>query len=453
MISKFQIRIALFSVLCLLTIWFSWELLQAQESPVVPDIQAVTAWSPPGTDLSSGSLNGSLSKISVSPTTNEVVAVFGGWTGSDSSKRDPYFARSTDSGANWSAASVIEADTNSSTLVNLTHDQDGNTHAVWLSLNSSGATAVYTVRHAMKPANSASFNASKTINSITSNLPGAVAGVSVPTIIESSNGVLDVIWDQIITANTTSLTLWHSRSLDDGATWSSPTTVIASPTVSSYSPSLTADAAGGLHLVWEHKTANSTTNIYYAKYSGSSWSSPISISTNALVSNDSYRPSIEFSSNQVHVAFIESASNFSPQITYYRTCATSSNTCTSESHWTDLINISSQIFDVNTAPVNILPILEYDTAANTMHVFFYGIRDGSSSTNEVLWHNASCNNWADLQSITEDSVQTIYPQVAAKNGTLHLSYDDYTNDQIYYMSDTYTCGPDGRISYLPLILR
>ena len=450
MILKLRPTKIIFPILCLFVALLSWQLLQAQEAPLpTADEQAVSEWSPPGTVLSSGGVSGGSPEISYSPVDNEVIVLFHGWTGSNDQFRDPYFARSSDNGASWGSQTAISAGSGVATFstASVIHDHEGNTHVVALAFDNS----TYTVTHSIKTVGTAnSWATTNNIDEATSLVGGFGANQAV--IIESSDDVIDIVWEGMIDpSGDPDATLYHRRSVDGGTSWGAKGNVIASPNAAVQEVSIAADSSGRVHLVWEQSPTPGTNDIYYARYNGS-WSAPVLLSSSSLVSGDSFLPTIEVTNNAVHVAFMERDSQSDPQSIYYRTCGIASQTCESESHWSSLQNISSQQFVVNNAPVDITPELSYDATNEVMHVFFYGIRSGSGSTNEVLWQNTDCNSWVELDSITTGSAQTIYPNVRVESGVIHLAYEDFTNNSIYYMQDSYTCTV-GLIAYLPLITR
>ena len=446
-------RPIVFPLLVILVLALSWQLSQAEEdvSEPEPDMLAGTAWSPPGSELTTtANLNGNFPEVSYSPTDGEVIVVFNGWSTGSASSRNPYYVRSTNDGGSWSAPTTIDSDTTLAT-VTVAHDSSGNAHAAWIATNQA---TTYTIYYSKKNTGTTTWSSRATISSVTmtSNFPPAINNL---TIIASGANTVDIIWEGLINTSNPDPTLWHSRSTNGGSSWSAAARVNTATDRKATSPAVTADASGNLHLVWEQQTSIlADSNIYYANYNGATWSTALDMTTHVEVQNDAYRPDIEFTDSQVYIAFSEGrdASNSDQQTVYSIHCQTG-QTCASASHWSGLANISSQALDVNASdPFYIIPSLAYSSGQNSLFVFFHGIVNGDSSGNELLRQNSTCTNWASAQSITTSSQRSIRPNVDIEGSTVHLTYESADSDQIYYMKDTFECVV-GLISYLPLVTR
>jgi len=427
-----RFRIAFLSIITCLALGASWQLSQAQEDlSTEPDTTAVTAWSPPGTAITTSALNADAPRVSTSPTSNEIIIVFNGWT-SDESIRDPYFVRSTDNGATWSSAATIATNNSTRATTHVTHDTAGNAHAVWIDYNT--GTLQYTVEYGYKTSNGTSWT---TKNLIASTFG---TGITNAVIAARDSSTIDIVFEGAISGGDPNPTLWHIRSTNGGTSWGAATRINGSSSNPSTHPSLTYDSAGRLHVAWEQQTPTLGSDIYYSRYDSNSWSGALILSGSPVVNNDARKPSIEFGNNSIYVAYSHGRSTNTDrlQTVYGVICSQTSNTCENADHWSDLANFSSQAVEVNEDnPFYVIPELAFDTASSEMQLFLHGAAPGSASGNELLWKNDTCNNWTAMDSITTSSAKSISPRVDIESGLMHLVYENVGNEQIYYMQDQF----------------
>lgn len=105
----------------------------------------------------------------------------------------------------------------------------------------------------------------------------------------SSTGLLMVVWTDL---NTAGSQIQSSIYDADFQTWSPPAVVSAAPE-RALQPALAADESGNIHAVWQQRSsATEAYQIYYSKYSGGTWSTPLQVS----VSNRGEEGTIEVSS-------------------------------------------------------------------------------------------------------------------------------------------------------------
>jgi len=101
-----------------------------------------------------------------------------------------------------------------------------------------------------------------------------------PSIAIDSDGVLHVVWCGYSTAYPTQMQIWYTKY--DG-TWSTPirlNTYANMGTLNQFDPCITIDSLDKLHVVWYGgATGYSNPQIWYVKFDGVSWSSPLRIST------------------------------------------------------------------------------------------------------------------------------------------------------------------------------
>jgi hypothetical protein len=108
-------------------------------------------------------------------------------------------------------------------------------------------------------------------------------------IARSSTGLLMVVWTDL---NTGGSQIQNSVYDADFQIWSPPS-VVSSAGERALQPTLAADESGNIHAVWQQRnTATEPYQIYYSKYDGANWSTPIPVS----VSNRGEEGTIEVSS-------------------------------------------------------------------------------------------------------------------------------------------------------------
>jgi hypothetical protein len=96
--------------------------------------------------------------------------------------------------------------------------------------------------------------------------------------------------------------IYWTTSADNGATWSAWSPAAPSPRDQRH-PSLAVDRQGHLHMAWRETGPKGATQINYASYDGSAWSTPVAVGPS---DNYQFFPSISVTDdNQVWVAWTE----------------------------------------------------------------------------------------------------------------------------------------------------
>lgn len=104
----------------------------------------------------------------------------------------------------------------------------------------------------------------------------------------SSTGVLMVVWTDL---NTAGSQIQYSVYDADFQVWSPPTAISSAPE-RALQPALASDESGNIHAVWQQRSSTSDPyQIYYSKYSGGTWTTPVKVS----VSNRGEEGTIEVS--------------------------------------------------------------------------------------------------------------------------------------------------------------
>lgn len=346
-------------------------------------------------------------------------------------------------GGSWTSAQPIHVSpSEDSVQVDLALDGAGSAHAVWV--EGAAAHLVYAPRSDW-PTNN------------TSNLPTTISDVAIssnPDLVINGN-TLDVVWSEGPPMN-----VYHARSTNGGATWTSRNLVHGSP-ASSFSPSLVVDPGNGnkLYVVWE-ETAGGIGSIYYSEgtVSGgsSSWTSAIEISElgeGSLGDSKDFRPKIVWQNGQRQVAYTH-VSEVDPdfQTIYYTRC---NNNCTSRSGWAVQQNISGQAVGANaTDPFNVYSTMA--TLSGCTFVYFHGTDSDFSQDNEGIWGVNSCDGWA---FATRDGVtdpkqtRSIYPVIVTHpESWLYLVYEQVVNEQrrVYFTRGEVEIN---RGVFLPVVMR
>lgn len=179
------------------------------------------------------------------------------------------------------------------------------------------------------------------------------------------------------------------ESADSGVTWTNATRISTYDGMNvQYQkyPSMAVDSAGNLHVVWNGKATGFTTKdqIWYAKFDGSSWSSPVQISTAAGMSTrEQIRPCIAIdSADNLHVVWAGTATGFTTykQIWYTKF----------DGSWSTPVRISTYA-NMATAGGQTTPSITPDSVDN-LHVVWSGFATGFTAPQ--IWYAKYDGSWS-----------------------------------------------------------
>ncbi len=223
--------------------------------------------------------------------------------------------------------------------------------------------------------------------------------------------------------------------------WSITEVISTESTLNSYSPSVSVDSLGNVHVVWhdytDYQNCGSDTDIFYKCWfsSNHSWSKTYVVSTEST--SNSYSPSISIdSSDNVHI--------FWQDTTNYQNCGSDADIfykC-----WFSSNHSWSKTYVVSTESVNssCCPSSSIDSSGNIYVVWedYTDYQNCGSDTDIFckIW-NATTKEWSSSYVVsTESTSSSEFPAVGLDPfGNIHVVWEDYTDYQ--------NCGSDTDIFY------
>ncbi|MCA9980000.1 MAG: exo-alpha-sialidase [Anaerolineales bacterium] len=363
--------------------------------------------------------NGNGPDMMVAPNGNMMI-VYSQWVGNSASFSNPYFSQSTDGGQNWTAVAPILGTPNniSQVFVEGTYDAQSVPHVIWVDFTPGTPFPTSRVIYTRRAGN----------NWTTPTILSSRNDTPVPSkhaeIVASAAQTLDVVWDE-------EDKLYHRRSTDGGNSWG---VAVAVPETNAVTNELrlATDGAGSAFAVWEQKAggADGGTNIFFSKFDGASWATPIMISTNAVEVGKSAFPAVAVSATKVTVSYsyrLDTTSADAPQFVVTKSCLLTSN-CSQIANWTSPQNISNKMFVNAEDPYFVVPDMAYDPSVPSVFAYYHGIpADGDGNpfgNNEAIFGRNSCLNWGEeIDQATPFNERSGNPAVAAQNRNVYLTYE------------------------------
>ena len=215
----------------------------------------------------------------------------------------------------------------------------------------------------------------------------------------------------------------------NGDTWSEPVQVNTPAKGFSASPSITVTPNDNVHVVWDEDAVDEEweSQVYYARWNGSSWSTPISLTTaihkstavdgygsyewNAIITSDS--------SNNLYVIFAYSDDNRGDSDIYYTKYTNST------SSWSQPVSIS-QGLDAQLGEIAV------DSSGN-IHFLFMNIDEFGINNIYYTYYNGSTwssaqllKTWATIPRLIVDSSNNLHAAWSIFNYTTRLSSIEYS---------------------------
>ncbi len=187
-------------------------------------------------------------------------------------KKEVYFCRSTDDGVSWRDAENIPDNLEVACYQDIGIDSSGNLNVVWMTNTSTPVGEIYFSR--------------STNNGVNWNSPVNISNLSgtsrVPSIAVDSVGNINVAWSDDSPGNHE---IYFKRSTNNGVFWSS-VKKISNSRGDAFDPTIALDSAGNLNVVWFDDTPGNE-DIYFSRSidNGATWSTPVNISNNSGLSS------------------------------------------------------------------------------------------------------------------------------------------------------------------------
>ena len=213
--------------------------------------------------------------------------------------------------------------------------------------------------------------------------------------------------------------VWFVQSDNNGSTWSTPVNISSNSGFSRF-PSIDINSTDGLHVVWRDDGGGDL-DILYKSCSGDcsnagNWSNDVNVSNNSW---DSYVPSIDInSSDGVHVVWY--GNTYGVLEILYKSC---SGDCGIAGNWSADVNIS------NNSGTSYYPSIDINSS-DGVHVVWM---DDTYLDNETLYKSCSgdcgiAGNWSADVNISNNSGQSVYPgMVISGDNKIHVVWMDNTS--------------------------
>lgn len=339
---------------------------------------------------------------------------------------DPYYRKSSDNGATWTAPARIHSSTAFSRQVHIVFDNSNKAHAVWTEDDNQlwyGNESVWAS------------------NSSTQLFSTADILIESPRIAVDSTGVLHLVWSQV---DFTGQDIYYSRSTNGGSNWTTPVNVSNSG-ASSESPALAIDSSNQANVVWEEQVGGSEYKINFSRRASTgSWSTPATNGISGVVTGvtSAREPDIAIRGNRIMVVF-EDRVSLSQQFLYYLECNANctANPATGGQWQSDPATV--QAFGAKDSdPTFLGPKMASVGQCRT--IIFSGITGNTSTNNEKVRLADSCNGFSSNPIIKaiEDSLGTndraIKPSVTVVNNwTVFVAYElkALTRSDIYFVKN------------------
>lgn len=190
-------------------------------------------------------------------------------------------------------------------------------------------------------------------------------------------------------------------------TWSEPIN-LSNSAGSPLAPSIAVDKSGNIHVAWSEQILG-TSNVFYTRWNGTSWSSPAMLNTDAVMGPHSIAAD---SLGNLHMIYHS-------DLTYYRMFDGIS--------WTDPVPISEEIrANIQWASIAV------DLSNNPHVVFPYSLSGNDSTIYYSTWDGLGWSEPQALTAITANSF-SYQPRIAVDyTGTVHVVWTDLFSHSIYY---------------------
>lgn len=381
--------------------------------------------------------NGAQRPIFAVAPNDDLIVVYLRQRSSNELDADPYYRKSSDNGATWTAPARIYSSTAFSRQVHVAFDNSNKAHAVWTEGDNQlwyGSESVW------------ASNGSKQLFSTADIL------IESPKIAVDATGALHLVWSQV---DFTGQDVYYSRSTNGGSSWATPVNVSNSG-ASSESPALAIDSSNRANVVWEEQVGGSEYKINFSRRSSSgSWSTPATNGISGVVTGitSAREPDIAISGNRIMVVF-EDRVSLSAQFLYYLECNANctANPATS-SQWQSNPATVQAFGAKDSDPTFLGPKMASVGQCRT--IIFSGITGSTSTNNEKVRLADSCNGFSSNPIIKaiEDSLGTndraIKPSViVVNNWTVFVAYElkALTRSDIYFVKNQPAV-------YLPVIIK
>ena len=211
-------------------------------------------------DLSNSIGHSEIPQIAVDNSGNVNVA----WQDDTPGNFDVFFTRSTDGGATFSVPQNLSHDNGASIFVEIGLDSAGNINMVWQDTTSLNSGILYT--------RSTDGGATFTLPQNLSNDSGST---QFPQLAVDSGGKINVVWEDNSSGN---FEILFTHSTDGGASFSTPKNLSNSGGLSSF-PQIGVDSGGNINTIWEDNTSGNF-DIFFSRSinDGASFSTPQNLS-------------------------------------------------------------------------------------------------------------------------------------------------------------------------------
>ena len=340
---------------------------------------------------------------------------------------DIFYKRWNASSSLWTTTEVVSTEsTGGSYYPSLAVDIAGNVYIAWEDLtdyNSAGSDR--DIFYKYWDASSSSWTTTEVVST------ESTADSSFSSLAVEATGNVHIAWedDTNYALSGTDSDIFYKRWNASSSSWTITEIVSTESTGNSYSPSLTVDAVGNVHIAWEDSTnialSGTDTDIFYKCWdaSTSSWKGTEVVSTEST--SGSYNPSLAVdSTGNIHIAwddYTDYASAGTDQDIFYK-------------YWDALASVwaCSEVVSTESIGGSAEASLAVDAVGN-VHIAWqdYSQFAGMADDYSVFYkHRKSSSLWTTTEVVSTESpiLNTLNPSLMVDtSGYVHVAWDDYTN--------------------------
>jgi hypothetical protein len=392
------------------------------------------AWSP-AVRVSTTSSSGAFGPAVATSSSGDILIAY---TDAGATAKNPTFVRSSDNGATWTVPASIHTSGQDSEQISVDYGSDGQAVAVWR--ENTSPNQLRFARQAQWSSNAFSVVYAS---------PTEPEYLFDPAIAVAPSGTIHVVWAQVTI--TTQRNIYHTQSLDNGATWSTPTP-LATDNRDSVKPALAVTADNRVHVAWEENTlridpdpvpAIEIQHVVATPGSHSlSWTTPEVLTPDFTKAVDPYLVAI---GDVIHVSFArQGADPALEQYAYhmFRAASGAWSTPADTTHDTAIgVNGSDPRFMVTALT----------SCGGTVHLYYHGTY--LQSENERIYGGNLARDWhkEEVNTGLQLTTRAINPALGCTN-KLHLALERIESEQnfhqVYYLRGTLP----GQ-AFLPTLLR
>jgi len=326
----------------------------------------------------------------------------------------------------WTTAEVVSTEsTSESRFPTIAVDSSGNVHIAWQDYTNYSGLGILDIFYKRWDATTANWTTTEVVSTESTDNSGN------PTIAVDGSGNVYIAWGDWTDYNGsgTDGDIFYKRWDATTAVWTTTEVVSTESTGDSHSPTITVDGSENVHLAWCDKTnyggSGTDWDVFYKRWdvTTSAWTTIEVVSTENT--GGSYSPTITVDgSGNVHIAW-EDQTNYGGSGTDTDIFYKRRNAITSA--WT-----TAEVVSTESTGGSWDPTIAVDGSGNVHLTWWDGTDYSGSGTDEDIFYkrrNAITAAWTTTEVVSTESTGYSYPPTIAVDGSgnVHIAWMDYTD--------------------------